>query len=62
MPETFDFECQDPSGTCGKDGKGFVSKGWPTKEARDERARQHAAEHETKEPMPELVNSGLRRF
>lgn len=34
---------------------GFTSSGWPTKTARDQRGRQHKAEHESGEPMPELA-------
>ena len=41
-----DYECPE----CG-----FASSGWSTKKARDERAKQHKAEHETGEPMPELI-------
>jgi hypothetical protein len=44
--ETHGFECND----CG-----FTSDGWPTKKARDARMRQHRAEHETGDPMPELA-------
>lgn len=44
--DTHDFECE-----CG-----FVSAGWPTKKAAEARGKQHAAEHETGEPMPELVD------
>lgn len=34
----------------------FTSIGWPSPEARDERGRQHEAEHKTGKPMPELVD------
>jgi hypothetical protein len=48
MPDsTHDFECPD----CG-----WLSRGWATKKARDERGRQHKAEHETGEPMSELAD------
>lgn len=39
---------------------GFESTGWPTKASRDERGKQHQAEHETGAPMPELAESGIR--
>ncbi|MCA1569299.1 MAG: hypothetical protein LC798_03045 [Chloroflexi bacterium] len=44
--EGWAFRCSPPCG--------FVSSGWATKKAATERARQHAAEHETGEPMSEL--------
>lgn len=34
---------------------GFVSSGWATEEAAKERAVQHATEHKTNEPMPEMA-------
>lgn len=46
-----DYVCED----CG-----FVSSGWPTKKAASERGEQHAAEHESGEPMPELAESGVQ--
>ena len=50
MPdETHVYQCPDP-------GCGFTSEGWPTKKARDARGRQHQAEHDTGEPMPELID------
>jgi hypothetical protein len=33
---------------------GFLTSGWPTKALATERIGQHAAEHDTGEPMPEL--------
>jgi hypothetical protein len=47
MPDLHDFECP----RCD-----FVSAGHPTKKARDARGQQHLTEHETGEPMPELVD------
>lgn len=41
---------------CPVEGCGFVSRGWPSKSAAAERGRQHKAEHETGEPMPELAD------
>jgi hypothetical protein len=50
MPDsTHDYECPEPN--CE-----FISAGWGTKKARDERGRQHKAEHETREPMQELAD------
>lgn len=37
----------------------FVSAGWPTKSGADQRGKQHANEHETGEPVPELIESGI---
>ena len=52
---------QDPTVTAGEAGHdftcalcGFVSAGWPSKAQAQARGEQHAAEHETGEPMPEL--------
>lgn len=42
-----DYECPDCD---------FTSTGWPTKKAANARGKQHAAEHETGDPMPELVD------
>lgn len=38
-----------------EDGRvaGFISRGWPTKQAAQERFAQHRAEHDTAEPAPE---------
>lgn len=44
-----DFECRE----CG-----FISRGWPTKTARDERGKQHKQEHKNGEAMPELADPG----
>lgn len=33
---------------------GFRSDGWPTKKVAEARMTQHAAEHDTGQPMPEL--------
>lgn len=63
--EGFDFECDlDVLGRAIEEGSpvarcGFVSRGWPTYEARNARAEQHYHEHETGEPMPELVDAGI---
>jgi hypothetical protein len=50
MPETksHDYECPECE---------FISTGWPTKKAATARGRQHKAEHETGEPMPELATT-----
>lgn len=48
QPEKFDFVCEVPR--CG-----FVSYGWTTKEQADARAEQHKNEHDTGEPMVELI-------
>jgi hypothetical protein len=49
-----DFECDQDNGKGAPCG--FTSTGWPTKADRDARAKQHAAEHETGKPMPELAD------
>lgn len=46
MATTHDFTCKEPD--CG-----FTSVGHPTKKARDQRGREHKAEHETGTPAPE---------
>lgn len=57
--DTYTFVCPecDP-----RRGDAFVSMRWPTKSAATERGKQHLAEHESGEPMPELADSGLQRF
>lgn len=42
-----DYECRE----CG-----FTSTGWDTKKASTARGKQHQAEHESGEPMPELAD------
>lgn len=37
----------------------FVSTGWPTKTSASQRGQQHLTEHESGEPMPELLESGI---
>jgi hypothetical protein len=48
-----DFTCdiEERGAECG-----FTSTGWPTKADRDARAKQHKAEHESGQPMPELAD------
>lgn len=38
----------------------FTSEGWPTQKAARDRGKQHTAEHDSGEPMPELAESGIR--
>lgn len=45
-PEGHQYVCPD----CG-----FTSYGWPDQESADARGERHQTEHETGEPMPELV-------
>lgn len=45
--DTYDFVCP----VCG-----FMSRRWATKAAASARAKQHATEHETGKPMPELAD------
>lgn len=54
---TFDFECPKTDGSCGPGvfGRGFTSTEWPTREQAETRGEQHLGEHETQEPMPELM-------
>lgn len=46
--DKFDFECD-------VDRCGFTSRGWHTAEAAEARGTEHHNEHETGEPMTELV-------
>lgn len=41
------FVCPVTDGSCGSDGIGFRSTGWPTKEIAADRLDQHVSEHRT---------------
>lgn len=41
----WDFRCPVTDGSCGTNGVGFTSTGWPTKETALARGAQHFAEH-----------------
>lgn len=47
----YDFLCDFPAGTCAP----FLSQGWETEAQAEARGAEHLAEHETGEPMTELV-------
>lgn len=59
--KTYDFVCPlDKLGRVPKKGSPvalceFTSLGWPTKAAAKARGAEHAAEHASGEPMPELA-------
>ena len=57
--DTYTGRCHEDtlSGPCE-----FVSARWPTKTAATARMTQHVDEHDTGKAMPELADSGLRRF
>jgi hypothetical protein len=42
---------------CPEEGCGWTSRGWDTKKAATERGKEHKAEHETGDPMPELAET-----
>ena len=50
---TWDYTCDKPAG-CGADGAPFRSTGWTRKADAEARGKQHAAEHDSGEVMPDL--------
>ena len=44
--ETWDFNCPKTDGSCGDNGIGFTSTGWPSAKVAKARGRQHFDEHE----------------
>lgn len=50
----WDFQCPVTDGSCGSDGVGFRSTGWPRKGDAVARGAQHVAEHKSGEPSQSL--------